>query len=86
LTRIFEENIKENEFCMDIVDSFNYTRIKWSKGYKCNYKSPDTVYFKIISGLASAMTIAFYTLVKLFGVKEEKKFVPMQRKKSTTYN
>ncbi len=73
LTNIFEENINENEFCLDIVDVFNYTRIKWSKGYKCNYKNPDTIYFKIISSIAAAMTIAFYMLAKLHGVREEKR-------------
>ncbi len=86
LTRIFEDGIKENEYCMDVVDSFNYTRITWSKGYRCNYKNPDTIYFKIISGTVAVMTIAFYILTKVCGVKEEKQFVSIHRKKSTSYH
>ncbi len=67
---------------MDIVDLFNYTRIAWSKGYKCNYRDIDEYSIFIISLSFMIATIAFYIVSRLIFTKEKIQFAKLSQRKS----
>ena len=68
----------ENSMCMDLVDLYNYTRIAWSKGYKCNYREIDELNLFLISGTFTAATVGFYILMRIFNKKEEFRVLKMR--------
>lgn len=70
LSKNFKFLGKERNLCMDVVDLFNYTRITWSKGYKCSYRDIDELYVNLISGFVITLTLGFYVLVRLISRKE----------------
>ncbi|CAF0851881.1 unnamed protein product [Brachionus calyciflorus] len=72
----------ENSMCMDPVDLFNYTRIAWSKGYKCNYRQIDEINILIISGFVVGLTIIFYLVVGLRKIEEKREVLKISRKRS----
>lgn len=87
LTKHFEKMSNENDennMCMDVVDLFNYTRIAWSKGYKCSYRDIDELNILIICGAFTLATVLFYIVSRLMGKEEKKQFVKIHRKKSYT--
>ena len=59
---------------MDIVDSFNFTRISWSKGYKCSYRNIDEYSILIIALSFTVATVAFYIISRLINTKETIEF------------
>jgi hypothetical protein len=73
-----KEGINENGMCMDVVDLFNYTRIAWSKGYKCNYRDIDELNVFLISGSFTLATVLFYILMRIFNKKEEFQVLKMR--------
>ena len=54
---------------------FNYTRITWSKGYKCNYRDIDEVSVVIISVTTILVTILFYVSVRVCNKTEKTKLL-----------
>jgi len=60
---------------------FNYTRISWSKGYKCNYRDIDEINVILISVSVGLITVCFYIAVRLLSKKETKLF---EEKKKTS--
>ena len=73
-----KEGINENGMCMDVVDLFNYTRIAWSKGYKCSYRDIDELNVFLISGSFTLATVLFYILMRIFNKKEEFQVLKMR--------
>lgn len=71
----------ENEICMDTVDTANYTRVIWSKGYQCSYRDPDAINCLVIVTAFTLLTSSFYILMKIFGRKEPKKKATIFRRK-----
>jgi hypothetical protein len=59
-----------NETLNLFENKFNYTRISWSKGYKCNYRKIDEANILIISGTFISATTLFYLALRLLYKKE----------------
>jgi hypothetical protein len=62
-----------------ICYKFNYTRIVWSKGYKCNYRDIDEMNILIISGSFIVATITFYITVRLIVQEEKRQFIQIRK-------
>jgi len=77
-TMTSNEGIDEDSMCMDVVDLFNYTRIAWSKGYKCSYRQIDELNIFLISGSFAVATVLFYILMRIFNKKEEFQVLKMR--------
>jgi hypothetical protein len=63
------------------VDAFNFTRISWSKGYKCNYRNIDEYSILIIASSFTLATVAFYMISRLINTKEKIEFATISRPK-----
>ena len=50
---------------------FNYTRITWSKGYKCNYRNIDELNVVMINGAVLVFTALFYIFVRVVHRKDK---------------
>lgn len=79
LTEHYNSLGHEKTLCMDVVDLFNYTRITWSKGYKCNYRDIDELPVVIISSTAILASILFYVSVRVCSKKKNHKFMKKSR-------
>jgi hypothetical protein len=64
---------------MDIVDSFNFTRISWSKGYKCSYRNIDEYSILIIALTFTLATVTFYIMSRLINTKETIEFATISK-------
>jgi len=71
LTGHFKSLGAEKKLCMDVVDLFNYTRITWSKGYKCNYRNIDELNVVMINGAVLVFTTLFYIFVRVVHRKDK---------------
>lgn len=66
--------LKDQIFCMDIVDMINTTRSLWSHDLGCclDRKRPEMIYL-IASGIVSILPIIFYLSAFKFATKKEQK-------------
>lgn len=72
--------LKDNIFCMDIVDLINTTRNEWSVELGCclDRQKPEIV-FLITSGVISLMPILFYASAYIFVTKKGQKVAQQKR-------
>lgn len=82
MTKHFKKLGHEKDVCMDVVDLFNYTRITWSKGYKCNYRDIDELRVVLISSFTILATILFYVSIPVIHKKEKQLFQNKSRNRS----
>jgi len=68
------------DFCMDITDLMNSTRIQWSKELKCSlHKKKPEIIFLIGSGLVTGLTVIFYVLAFALTTKKEQRVAHLKR-------
>ncbi|XP_006818208.1 osteopetrosis-associated transmembrane protein 1-like [Saccoglossus kowalevskii] len=84
LTTFFLSLGSEEEICMDIVDSMNYTQYLWSKQFDCRRPVKEPILIIALSVFFCILPVIFYGGSRIHTVKKERKLVKQKQLRDMT--